>query len=437
MEKKDRFVRRAVIAALAAAVLLFAAGGAVIRSYPDIIARTAAAKAENGDYDGAMRTLADLDAQLYPDAVSDGTYRVAQAMLDNGEYTSARELFIGLDGYENSADMALECQLRYARELTERKDYAEASDILMNMLYYSDAKQAYYECRYLGAKDEYEKGNWLIAVQMLWNVRDYADAAKLASEITLEATGSSDVEAALGDAADYSAEELQLVSALAAERETLRDGAIAVGFRHTVGLRADGTVAACGDNSLGQCDVGGWKNVVSIAATDYDTVALLADGTVVTCGYHDFFAAAGWYDVSRIFTGTYSVGCLYSGGYLLSTNESGRNIDGIYTSAAASTAYVLALDPRGTVRTDAGIGERWENVLSVYASPTAAGAITAGGAADIEFFRDGQTPSLPEGRAVSMALGGTHYAVLYEDGTVFAFGSNDCGQCDTGDWMLG
>lgn len=56
------------------------------------------------------------------------------------------------------------------------------------------------------------------------------------------------------------------------------------GSGHTVGLRADGTVVAVGDNSYGQCNVTGkeWRNIVAIAAGDWHTVGLRADGTVVS-----------------------------------------------------------------------------------------------------------------------------------------------------------
>ena len=35
--------------------------------------------------------------------------------------------------------------------------------------------------------------------------------------------------------------------------------AVAAGSRHTVGLKADGTVVAVGENEDGECEVGGWK----------------------------------------------------------------------------------------------------------------------------------------------------------------------------------
>ncbi|MFO7255881.1 MULTISPECIES: RCC1-like domain-containing protein [Limnochorda] len=36
---------------------------------------------------------------------------------------------------------------------------------------------------------------------------------------------------------------------------------IAAGDRHTVGLRADGTVLAVGDNRAGQCEVSRWRDI--------------------------------------------------------------------------------------------------------------------------------------------------------------------------------
>ncbi len=41
---------------------------------------------------------------------------------------------------------------------------------------------------------------------------------------------------------------------------------IAAGYRHSVGLRRDGTVIATGENRYGQCDVGGWREIVAVAA---------------------------------------------------------------------------------------------------------------------------------------------------------------------------
>ena len=36
---------------------------------------------------------------------------------------------------------------------------------------------------------------------------------------------------------------------------------IAAGYRHTVGLKSNGTVTAVGDNKYGQCDVSDWRGI--------------------------------------------------------------------------------------------------------------------------------------------------------------------------------
>ncbi|HSW56945.1 MAG TPA: hypothetical protein VLH15_00925 [Dehalococcoidales bacterium] len=59
---------------------------------------------------------------------------------------------------------------------------------------------------------------------------------------------------------------------------------VAAGYGHTVGLKADGTVVAVGDNDYDQCNVDGWTGIIQVAAGAYHTVGLKADGTVVAVG---------------------------------------------------------------------------------------------------------------------------------------------------------
>lgn len=57
------------------------------------------------------------------------------------------------------------------------------------------------------------------------------------------------------------------------------------GKGHTVGLCADGTVVAVGDNTHHQCsDVYSWTDIVKVAAGDWYTVGLKEDGTIVITG---------------------------------------------------------------------------------------------------------------------------------------------------------
>ena len=63
---------------------------------------------------------------------------------------------------------------------------------------------------------------------------------------------------------------------------------VAAGSGHTVGLKADGTVVAMGDNGDGQCNVGNWTDIIQVAAGCLHTVGLKADGTVVAVGDNSF-----------------------------------------------------------------------------------------------------------------------------------------------------
>ena len=56
---------------------------------------------------------------------------------------------------------------------------------------------------------------------------------------------------------------------------------LSTGIYTTVGLRKDGTVLATGDNRFGQCNVSAWRDIKAIAAGDWITVGVKQDGTVV------------------------------------------------------------------------------------------------------------------------------------------------------------
>lgn len=87
---------------------------------------------------------------------------------------------------------------------------------------------------------------------------------------------------------------------------------VAVGGKHIVGLRYDGTVIATGSNQNGQCNVNNWKNIVSICAGAYCTIGLKADGTVIVTGMSPELSeefqtetlkkVSSWKDVAQILT---------------------------------------------------------------------------------------------------------------------------------------
>ena len=77
--------------------------------------------------------------------------------------------------------------------------------------------------------------------------------------------------------------------------------AVADGSNHRVGLKADGTVVACGLNSYGQCNTTNWRNIVAVLADSSNTYGLKADGTIVAAGQNDD-------EQSNIITGWKNIG---------------------------------------------------------------------------------------------------------------------------------
>lgn len=95
----------------------------------------------------------------------------------------------------------------------------------------------------------------------------------------------------------------------------------------TVGLKADGTVVAVGWNIAGQCDAGGWTDIVAVAAGGYHTVGLKADGTVVAVGYNEYgqCAVSGWTGIVAVVAEEYHTIGLKSDGTVVAV---GKNADG-------------------------------------------------------------------------------------------------------------
>jgi alpha-tubulin suppressor-like RCC1 family protein len=173
---------------------------------------------------------------------------------------------------------------------------------------------------------------------------------------------------------------------------------IAAGTWHTVGLKSDGTVVAAGDNHFGECDVGGWMEIIVVAAGrsnggccevgnwtginqtatgHYHTVGLRSDGTVVAVG------PSHW---SLSYYGQCEVGCWTD-----------------IIQVAAGGYHTVGLKDDGTV--------------------------VAVGRNDREQCEVGNWTGI-----IQVAAGNFHTVGLKSDGTVVALGSCKLGRCDVGDW---
>src|SRR5512136_1394484 len=133
---------------------------------------------------------------------------------------------------------------------------------------------------------------------------------------------------------------------------------VSAGFVHTVGLKADGTVIALGNNYYGQCDVGNWTDIIQVAAGGHHTVGLKSDGSVVTVGDNSSGQcdAGNWTDIIQIAAGYSHNVALKSDGTMVAVgdNSYGQCYVGNWTNntqITESNTHTLQLHMPNTVMT--------------------------------------------------------------------------------------
>lgn len=467
------FPVNAIRISVALGIVFFIVAGIMMKNQSLVKSKLVGIIALGGNYEMALEFLNEIDAEKDPEHYNDGMYNVGQSMMKRGDYDSALECFSGLGDYSDSKQMCILCHQKKAEKLMSEGDYFAASDVLKDYLHSDWSGELYKECQYNIALDKIENGDWLVGVKLLWSIREYRDAKSLAEKTAREKSGESDIQKILNSEDTIDSSIMQDYIVLKDNRNLLKNGSITVGFYHTVGLRqngtvlacgrneqgqcntegwknavmvaagayhtvallSDGTVVACGDNSCGQCNVGGWKNVVQIAASDYNTAALLADGTVVTCGFNEWQQTANWNHMESICAGTYSLCGITMNGEMMTTHPSFLLEDKL-TDIGTSTAFSIGLTYAGDVIYSAETPCKWNKAVAVYAGGETVAVIDRNFKPSVYHRRKAMYYELPEGRAVSISLGGTHFAVRYDDGSVFCAGLNDDGQCDTSGWNL-
>jgi len=248
------------------------------------------------------------------------------------------------------------------------------------------------------------------------------------------------------------------------ERIAVRE-TVSGGYRHTVGLKTDGTAVAVGDNTDpyyngGQCDVSGWTDIIAVSAGAYHTVGLKADGTVVAVGSNytnQYYKGGrcdveGWTDIVAVSAGgSHTVGLKADGTVVaVGYNHDGLcDVDGWTDIVAVSAGenQTVGLKADGTV---VAVGYNYDGACNV-SGWTDIVAVSAGGYHTVGLKADGTVVAVgynytdqyyKGGRCdvegwtdiVAVSAGGGNTVGLKADGTVVATGDNRYRQCDLGDW---
>jgi len=179
--------------------------------------------------------------------------------------------------------------------------------------------------------------------------------------------------------------------------------AAAGGYRHSLALKADGTVAAWGFNSFGQTNVpAGLSGVASIAGGYSYSLALKSNGTVVAWG--NLPAPSGLSNVTAIAAGWYHSLALKSDGTIVAWGANGAG----QATVPVSATNIIA------------IAAGQSNSLALRAD----GALLAWG--DNSYGQTNVPSQLTN--VATIAAGANHYLALNHDGSLVAWGANSAGQ---------
>ena len=454
-QNNGRFVRTAVVLSAFAAILVIAGVWLYVKMQPRLNYQSARDAAFEGRYEEMAEGLAWMEANA-----SQAEYE--QAVLDfasmadyNGEYELALEM---LDGISSDSELAAQ-----AEELRARCAYHQGLKLYQAGEYLQAARTVAASRDYDPALNLYEMAQTAYQLSIATPTPEPTPTPSPTPEPTPVPTPvPTPTPSAAPTVAQETAQPTPTPEPTASPTPTptprpeiWAENRLAVGFEHTVVLLEDGTVRAYGDNSYGQLEVSGWRNVVSVAAGAYHTAALTADGRVLACGDNTYLQSdVGLFaGVKAIAAGDYATFVLLGSGQVLSTgfhpyeflqevagaenlwagsygavvraadgmhaSHAGLEAVGESSAVAVSRGYAVWLDEKGTMHSTTELIPEWQGISRVSAGESAVLGLTEDGEVFAHAFG-------PTGRydfrfdqpVLAISAGARHCAFVLADGTL-------------------
>ena len=228
---------------------------------------------------------------------------------------------------------------------------------------------------------------------------------------------------------------------------------IAAGFNHTVGVRSDGTVVAVGRNTDGQCNVGSWRNIVQVAAGEAHTLGLRKDGTVVAVGSNTNHQCEvdRWTGITQIAAAKVNSLGLTRGNQVMIkgafTTVENYHLGGWtdVVSIASGTGYFAGVkansavmghgrntDPEGRGNYSDISVEGWQNIAQMAVGRCNAFGLTRDGYVLCSGRNDfGQMDAVGTWSKIKYIGAGVNHVIgIRQDGTLVAAGDNSYDKCD-------
>lgn len=410
-----------------------------------------------------------IPAVTYSSAVND--YETAYTQ---GDYYAAGQKLLSYSGRDENEDKIYEC----GAKLFEAKEWEQCVELLGNCPGQPDsAEKILTACKNLK-----QSGDYLNALELLMKYYTGTDYAAAYQQIKLPNL----VAAGVLHSAYVKPDGTAGSTRFASDTNAAYDGQgevqafsgikeIAAGYSHTVGLKADGTVAVtpytgAESQNLGQCDLKDFTDITRIVTGRYYTAAIKSDGTVVTntpkgdSKYGDGpFKVLSFHDTVDLAAGEgYTVG-LCGDGTLMCTQldeekirDAGQRDIGEWSdiiSIATGYIHTVGLKRDGTV---VAVGDNtngqcevkdWKDIVAIAADANHTIGLKKDGTvvstkhlgASEQYYGECEVQDWKD--IVAVATGGTQTLGIKKDGTVVAtvytgLAQYNKGQCDVAGWKV-
>lgn len=212
--------------------------------------------------------------------------------------------------------------------------------------------------------------------------------------------------------------------------------AIDAGFCHVAGLKKDGTVVAVGAKTDfindGQCNTENWSGIKSITAGGSWTIGVKQDGSIAVCG-------SAIHNKNDLGSGYWKGAFKNVVGHVLLPNS----VEFERVFAASKDFYGLQKDKTVMAYNTYSACRDWKNIVDIASSqnlPHVIGLRSDGTVAAYGENECGECNVDQWTNIVAAAVGGEDWLKKYftvglrSDGTVVAVGDNENGQCKTSGW---
>lgn len=158
-----------------------------------------------GDPAAARKAAAEVSAdnEALKALQDDCLFAEGKALMENENWTKARDAFLDLGEYPGAAELANECLMNEAKGMLEAGNYAAAREAFLSLGDWPEASGLAKECLYRTAKGQMAEANYDEAIRTLSGIQDYTDSRRLTFEChymkaaAYEAAG--DIESAAGE----------------------------------------------------------------------------------------------------------------------------------------------------------------------------------------------------------------------------------------------